>query len=198
MAPVYDFVGQSFDMDVGIVTICEYVSTTMLSLLYLEQSRKPDFLMCDEEQICMFLANNKLEYTGWIKIPDAQHIHYTQIQKSSRETVPHFKVLSFDIEVYTDHLGMPKSYRHDDVIFMIGVYFWKFANLYPTVCMCSCSIGWVFAKLESEYYSGMKLKTFPLTICLLLGLLMHTTVKNCNRTYNERLEDILSSMAMSL
>lgn len=98
-----------------------YTRRNFRSFKELEQSKKYNFLMCDEEQICMFLANNQLEYTGWISIPDTLYIHYTQIKKSARETVPHFKVLSFDIEVYTDHLGMPKSYRHDDVIFMIGV-----------------------------------------------------------------------------
>jgi DNA polymerase delta subunit 1 len=100
---------------------CTYTKHTFRSFKELAQSRKPGFLMCDEEQICMFLASNQLEYTGWLNIPDAKDIHYKQIKKSTRETVPRFRTLSFDIEVYTDHLGMPKSYRHNDVIFMIGV-----------------------------------------------------------------------------
>jgi DNA polymerase delta subunit 1 len=79
-----------------------------------------DALMCGEEQICMFLANNSLEYTGWILV-DGTRVHYKDIKRSARETVPQFRVLSFDIEVYTDRIGMPKSYRHDDEIFMIGV-----------------------------------------------------------------------------
>lgn len=72
----------------------------------------------------MFLANTSLEYTGWILV-DAESIdskiHYKSIKQSPRETVPQFRMMSFDIEVYTDHIGMPKSYRHDDEIFMIGV-----------------------------------------------------------------------------
>ena len=85
----------------------------------LKDFKTRETLMCDEEQICMFLANNGLEYTGWILIEDK--IHYKNIRKSTRDTVPQFRVMSFDIEVYTNHIGMPKSYRHDDEIFMIGV-----------------------------------------------------------------------------
>lgn len=105
---------------------------TFISLSYYKKYKKT--YMSDEDPICVFLATYKLEYIGWIDIQyayiatnkiskyDEYYVSVTNIIKNNTIIkTPQLRIAAFDIEVYSSTKGMPKSYIHDDKIFMISI-----------------------------------------------------------------------------
>jgi DNA polymerase delta subunit 1 len=80
----------------------------------------PFAFMCHEEPICHFLSTYNFPYVGWIHVPSTDcDVRY--ITLVDRTDIPPFRIVSFDIEVYSCTRTMPKSYRRKDKIFMISV-----------------------------------------------------------------------------
>lgn len=88
--------------------------------------------MSDEDDVCLFLATNNLDYNGWINIHTYKSIqgkkyleYHVDIKNISKIQellpMPEFLVVSFDIEVYSSNKGMPQSFIHNDKVFMISL-----------------------------------------------------------------------------
>lgn len=81
--------------------------------------------MADIPQISIFLAENNIDYVGWVKTPnliiDVKNMCIEPMLNINRYPMP--KIMAFDIEVYSESTGMPKPYMLSDEIKMISVVF---------------------------------------------------------------------------
>ncbi|KAI9467472.1 hypothetical protein BX667DRAFT_510576 [Coemansia mojavensis] len=102
-------------------------------------SPKAKYYEDDVDDLIKFISDNKLDYIGWVKIdnyieskPCLSSCTKEFIVEVSRITnansimkeIPQVKVLSFDIECYTDSNRMSDARNPEDVIFMISMVFW--------------------------------------------------------------------------
>ena len=77
--------------------------------------------MSDVPQISVFLSQIQTDHVGWVRVPSST-VDCAQIE-SIPSKIPYQtpKILSFDIEVKSSSVGMPKPHRLEDSVQMISV-----------------------------------------------------------------------------